>query len=211
MNAVTTSWQCFSWYFLWMIAMLSGWDEDKSSTTSIPLARRLSWSWLKENCPLLGSHRKLLFSLGNNADCWCFCEITSLVFEILSVASKNRDRVQSVMVRRVLRIAKFKNALYLWIKLIIRFDDDNVDILNSLYLSHIITWIDDMARQGNARVGCMWIIRILCIIYFYLSFVFPILSVLLMLLLISSLVCNILLLRERVSKHTVNFLYEMWP
>ena len=144
MNAVTTSWQCFSWYFLWMIAMLSGWDEDKSSTTSIPLARRLSWSWLKENCPLLGSHRKLLFSLGNNADCWCFCEITSLVFEILSVASKNRDRVQSVMVRRVLRIAKFKNALYLWIKLIIRFDDDNVDILNSLYLSK--------ARKCKGRV-----------------------------------------------------------
>ena len=141
MNAITTSWQRFSWYFLWMIAMLSGCDEDKSSTTSIPLARRLSWSWLKENCPLLGSHRKLLFSLDNKAD--CFWEITSL-FEVLSVASKNRDRVQSVMVRRVLRLSKFKNTLYLWIKHIIRFADDNVDILRNMD-----RWQGNAARQGS--------------------------------------------------------------
>ena len=47
--------------------MLSGCEDDNEASSPTPWLRRLSEAWQKENCPLLGSQRKLLFSCRNKS------------------------------------------------------------------------------------------------------------------------------------------------
>ena len=92
--------------------MLPGCEEDREPKRLTPWLRRLSEAWQKENCPLLGSQRKLRFSCRNKLfSSWV--ELTLTPTEEMSEAWKELWQFEHVIVLRADNSLMFAAVMFL--------------------------------------------------------------------------------------------------